>query len=188
MPATRARRGRRNPSLSTSVGTADNGVVSIAGRPRSRKLLWIGAAVTAAAAIFFPRIQGIRAENESWWRLLWFFVPQDVEGVVLVPIVVVLTLALFALVGRRAWDRSDDSNRPAKTGLVCSLLGFVGVLAFFLSAPILLGGLGATLGIEGYRRAAASGRGSMAIAAIVLGALSFAVGASMWALGEEFGI
>ena len=151
-------------------------------------LLWAGAIVTAAAAIFFPRIQGIRDQDESWWRLLWFVVPQDREGVVLVPIVVLLTLALFAIVGRRAWNDTRGRNRPATVGLVCGFFGLVGVLVFFLSAPIFLGGLAVTLGIEGRRRAGAEGRGGLATAAVVVGLVSFAVGASFWAFAEELGI
>ena len=151
-------------------------------------MLWAGALVTAASAIFFPRIQGIRDQDESWWRLAWFVVPQDREGVILVPIVILLTIGLFALVGRRAWRNTGGHNRPATVGLVCSVLGLAGVLMFFLSAPILLGGLGTTLGIEGRRRAAAEGRGTFALLAVLVGLVAFAIGASMWAFAEELGI
>ena len=163
--------------------------LSVAARaPYSRKTLWIGAVVTALAAVFFPRIQGIRDRDESWCRLVWFVVPQDAEGVILVPLVILLTLGLFALVGRWAWKDTDGRNRPASFGLVCSLLGLLGVLLFFLSAPIILGGLGTTLGLEGRRRSPAEGRGTLAAAAIVVGIVAFAVGASIWAFAEELGI
>ena len=155
---------------------------------RKTTLLWVGAVITALAAIFFPRIQGIRDRDESWWRLLWFVVPQDLEGVVLVPVVILLTLGLFGLVGRWAWKDTGARNRPASVGFVCSLLGLLGVLLFFLSAPIILGGLGTTLGLEGRRRALSEGRGTLATAAIVVGILAFAVGASIWAFAEELGI
>ncbi|HKG44309.1 MAG TPA: hypothetical protein VKB10_08720 [Gaiellaceae bacterium] len=154
----------------------------------SKAPLWIGAAITAAAAIFFPRIQGIRDEGESWWRLVIFLVPQDTEGLVLVPLVILLTLGLFAVVGRRAWRGNSAGNRPAKAGLVSSVLGILGVVAFFLSAPIVLGGLGVTLGIEGRRRARAAGGTKLAIAAIAVGALAVAEGAAIWVFGEELGI
>ena len=62
------------------------------------------------------------------------------------------------------------------------------MLVFFLSAPIVLGGLGTTLGIEGLRRAKTEGRGALAIAAIAVGSVSVAVGASFWAFAEELGI
>jgi hypothetical protein len=152
-----------------------------------KKLLWVGAGITAAAAIFFPRIQGIRERGDSWWRLLTFLVPQDTEGLILVPLVVLLTLALFALLGRWAWNDAEARNRPAKVGFICGLLGLVGVLAFFLSAPIILGGLAVTLGLEG-RRAKTEGRGGLATAAIVLGAVAFAIGAGIWTFGEELSI
>lgn len=163
-------------------------VVAVSGGySRKTTLLWTGAIVTALAAVFFPRIQGIRDRDESWWRLVWFVVPQDFEGVILVPIVILLTIGLFALVGRWSW-RDTRRNRPAKVGLVCSLLGIAGVLAFFLSAPIILGGLGATLGLEGRRRARAEGRALVAAAAIVVGIIAFAIGASIWTFSEELGI
>ena len=154
---------------------------------RPKTLLWAGAAVTAGAAVFFPRVEGIRDRDESWWRLAWFFVPQDLEGVVLAPVVVLLTIALFALLGRWAWQ-DEGRNRPAKVGLVSSLLGLAGVLAFWLSAPIILGGLGATLGIEGRRRRSTEGRGTLAAAAIGVGAVAFTVGAAIWVFAEELSI
>jgi hypothetical protein len=151
-------------------------------------LLWAGAIVTALAAVFFPRIQGIRDRDESWWSLLWFVVPQDLEGVILAPIVILLTIGLFALVGRWAWTDTGARNRPAKVGLVSSLLGIVAVVAFFLSGPIVLGGLGTTLGLEGRRRAGAEGRAGLATAAIIVGVIAFGIGASVWAFSEELGV
>jgi hypothetical protein len=151
-------------------------------------LLWVGAVITALAAIFFPRIQSIRERDGSWWNLAWFVVPQDLEGVILVPVVILLTLGLFALVGRWAWKDTDGRNRPATFGFVGSLFGFAGVVAFFLSAPIVLGGLGTTLGLEGRRRARTEGRGPLATAAIVIGILAVAFGAGIWVFGEQLGI
>ena len=158
------------------------------GHPTKTALLWAGAVVTALAAIFFPRIQGIRDRDESWWSLLWFVVPQDLEGVILVPIVILLTIGLFALIGRWAWRDTAGRNRPATVGLVCSVLAIFGVFVFFLSGPIVLGGLGTTLGVEGRRRARAEGRATAAAAAIAIGIIAFAIGASIWAFAEELGI
>jgi hypothetical protein len=155
---------------------------------RRKTLLWVGAAVTAGAAVFFPRVQGIRDSDDSWWRLATFFVPQDWEGVVLVPLVILVTIALFAFVGRWGWEDAGGRNRPAKVGLACGFLGVAGVLAFWLSAPIIFGGLAVTLGAEGWHRAASEGRGAMATAAIVVGAVAFAVGAAIWGFGEELSI
>ena len=150
-----------------------------------KTLLWAAAVCTALAAVFFPRIQGIRDQDESWWRLLWFFVPQDLEGLVLVPVVIALTFGLFALIGRWAWKAP---RRPARAGFVCAVLGLVSVVLFFVSAPIILGGLGATLGVEGRRRREVEGGGRLAGAAIVIGAVAFAVGAAVWVFSEELSL
>jgi hypothetical protein len=97
-------------------------------------------------------------------------------------LVIALTIGLFALLGGWAWRATSVGNRPARVGLVCGILGLVGVLAFWLSAPIILGGLGFTLGLEGRRRAGIEGRGRQALLAIVLGAVAFVVGAGIWVL------
>lgn len=144
--------------------------------------LWVGTAVTATAAILFPKIESIKNNDEPLWRLAVFFVPGDREGLLLVPLVIVLAIALFALVGGWAWKDTDARNRPAKVGLICAVLGLVGVLAFFLSAPIILGGLAVTLGLEGRRRSATEGRATQALAAISVGSIAFAVGAAIWVL------
>jgi hypothetical protein len=145
-----------------------------------KTILWYGAAATAAAAIFFPKIEAIRNDDASLWQLAVFFAPGDREGLVLVPLVILLTIALFALVGGWAWNDRAARNRPARVGLVCGILGLVGVLAFFLSAPIIFGGLALTLGFEGRRRARTEGKGAEALAAITVGALAFVVGAAIW--------
>src|SRR5438093_2944317 len=97
---------------------------------RQKKILWGAAAATALAAVFFPHLEAVKNKDQPLWEL-W---PHDREGLVLVPLIIVLTIALFALLGGWAW--SGAGNRPAKVGLVCGILGLVGVLAFFLSAPI----------------------------------------------------
>jgi hypothetical protein len=56
------------------------------------------------------------------------------------------------------------------------------VVAFWLSAPIIFGGLAVTLGVEGRRRARTEGRPTHALAAIALGAVALVVGASIWVL------
>lgn len=140
---------------------------------RSEKtLLWVGAAVTAVAAVLFPRLNAVINEDVAIWEL-------DSEAKVLAPLVIVLTLVLFALLGSWAWRR-EGTNRPAKVALICAVLGLVGVLAFFLSAPIILGGLAVTLGLEGLRRAVPEGRRGQALAAIAVGAAAFLIGAGIW--------
>jgi hypothetical protein len=145
-----------------------------------KTMLWVGAAATAAAALFFPKMEAIKNNDVPPWELAVFFIPSDREGLLLVPLVIVLTIALFALLGGWAWKGAG--NRPAKVGLACGILGLVGVLAFFLSAPIILGGLALTLGMEGRRRAGAEGKGNQALGALVLGAVSVLIGAGIWVL------
>jgi hypothetical protein len=101
---------------------------------------------------------------------------------ILVPLIIVITIALFAVLGGWAWSSRAASNRPAKVGLVCAILGLLGVLAFWLSAPIIFGGLGLTFGLEGRRRAGTESRGRQAFAAIVVGAVAVVVGAGFWVL------
>jgi len=141
-----------------------------------KTMLWVGAAATALAAVLFPHLEAVKNKDQP----LWEFWPHDREGLLLVPLIIVLTIALFALLGAWAW--SGARNRPAKVGLVCGILGFVGVLAFFLSAPIIFGGLAVTLGVEGRRRAGTEGRRNQALGAIVVGSVAFVIGAGIWVL------
>jgi hypothetical protein len=141
-----------------------------------KTILWGATAATAFAAVFFPHLEAVKNEDRPLWEL-W---PHDREGLLLVPLVIVLTIALFALLGGWAWR--GGRNLPAKVGLVCGILGLVGVLAFWLSAPIIFGGLAVTLGVEGRRRAGAEGRRTQALAAIALGAVALVVGALIWVL------
>jgi len=143
-------------------------------------MLWRGAVITAAAALFFPKIEAIRYHDRPVWQLVLFFVPSDVEGLILVPLVILIAVALFAFLGGWAWRDTGAHNRPAKVGLVCGFLGLAGVVAFFLSAPIILGGLAVTLGLEGRRRAGIEGRGAQALAAMVVGSLAVVVGGVIW--------
>jgi len=147
---------------------------------RGRELLWWGAAATAATALFFPKIEGIRNHGRSPWQLLIFFVPLDVEGLILIPIIVAATFGLFWLIGGWAWRDAGGRNRPARVGWVCGALGLVGIVAFWLSAPIILGGLGITLGLYARRLVEFEGRNGEAIAAIIVGACAVLVGALMW--------
>jgi hypothetical protein len=143
-----------------------------------KTILWGAAAATAFAAVFFPHLEAVKNEDRPLWEL-W---PHDREGTILVPLIILLTLALFAVLGRFAWSDTGARNRPAKVGLVCGILGLVGVVAFWLSAPIIFGGLAVTLGVEGRRRARTEGRPTQALAAIALGAVALVVGALIWVL------
>ena len=140
----------------------------------TRTNLWKGAGVTAFAALLFPRINAVIYDNEKIWHL-------DSEAAMLAPLVVVLSLALFAAVGPVAWRGGD--NRPAVVSLVTGALSIVGIVAFWISAPIMFGGLAVTLGIEGVQRAPESQRRRLAVAGIVLGVVGALAGAGLWLAG-----
>ena len=146
-----------------------------------RSTLWLFATATAAAALFFPKIEGIRSHGRSAWQLFYFFVPLDVEGLILIPLIIAGAFGLFWFVGSWALRDAGRRNRPARVGMVSGILGLVGVVAFWLSAPIILGGLAIMLGLDARRLAATEGRGREAVVALVAGICAVAVGAIMWA-------
>jgi hypothetical protein len=135
-----------------------------------------GAVLTALAAVLFPRLNAVLHEHQAFWQL-------DTEAAVLIPAIIAATVALFALVGRWAVHHHGAANRSAKAGLTCAILALVGVVAFFVSTPIIVGGLALTLGLEGKQRAALNGKRRHAIAAIALGALAVLAGAGIWLAG-----
>ena len=117
----------------------------------------------------------MKNEDVAIWDL-------DSEARILAPVLIVVTFALFGLLGRWAWRDTSGANRPAKVAAVAAPLGLAGVLAFFLSAPIILGGLAVTLGLEGRRRAAAEGKRTHAVIGVVVGAIAVVIGAAIWLL------
>lgn len=135
--------------------------------------LWQGALATAVLAGLAPRVNAVMYDHERIWHL-------DSEARVLLPIVVVLPLVIASALGVWAWRGSG--NRPALVGMVLSIVSVLGVVAFWISAPIVLGGLAATLGVEGRRRAA-EGRGRMASVAVALGLLACVCGTALWLAG-----
>jgi len=134
---------------------------------------WRAAAATAFAAVLFGRLNAVLYDNERIYQL-------DREAAVLIPIVVVFALALFAVVSSRALRASAKTNRPARAALVCGILAPLGLVTFWLSLPIILGGLALTLGSEGLKRSQAEGGRRRALAAMALGALAAAANAVLW--------
>jgi hypothetical protein len=147
--------------------------ISTVSTQRTRSHLWTGASLTAAAALFFPRVNAVIYDDEKIWQL-------DPEARIMAPLVVVFTLLVFAAIGPWAWR--GHRNRPARVGLVVGVVAALGVLAYWISAPIVFGGLAVTLGLEGLRRAD-EGRRREALAAVAVGALACLVGAVFWLLG-----
>jgi hypothetical protein len=132
----------------------------------SRAPLWTGAAVTAAAAVLLPRVNAVIYDHEKIWHL-------DPEARVMAPLVVVVTLVLFAAIGLPLWNR-----RGLATGaLVVGIASLLAVVAFWVSLPIILGGLALTLG----RGCLSRGDSRMrARVGLTLGALGVLAGAALW--------
>jgi hypothetical protein len=128
---------------------------------------WQAAGATAVAALLFPRLNAVMYDHEKIWQL-------DSEARVLAPLVIVVALAIFAAVGRLLWR----SPRSATASLVIGIVAVIGILAYWLSVPIILGGLAATIGAESLRRGD-TGRGR-ALTGVVLGALTIVSGAALW--------
>jgi hypothetical protein len=131
--------------------------------------LWRAAAITAVAAVLFPRLNAVLHQGQPIWEL-------DPEATVLAPLVVVVSLAVFALLGRALW-------RSKKTAAASATLGVVAVLAlvaFWISAGIVLGGLAVTMGVESLRRPGQ--RRSLAWTGILLGGFAATVNAAAWML------
>jgi hypothetical protein len=160
----------------TSSGTGDEATVpQEAARATTTRLWWAGL-LTLVAAVGFPRLNDYLSSSQNGGRL-------DREEVVFLIVIAAVTILLFGLLGRWAVRAPAGSGRPATVGLVCSVLGLVGILAFFVSAPIILGGLGATLGYEARKRAAVAGHGRMAFSAMVIGGVAAVIGVVIWLLG-----
>jgi hypothetical protein len=140
------------------------------------RIPWRAAVATAVAAVLFPRINAVLYDHERIYQV-------DREAAVLIPIIVVLTLALFAAVCARALRPSSKPNRPARAGLVAGILCIPAIAMFWLSLPIVVGGLALTLGVEGLERAEMEGQRGRALAAIVLGSLGVLAGAGLWFAG-----
>jgi hypothetical protein len=132
--------------------------------------LWQGALATAVLAGLAPRVNAVLYDHDRIWHL-------DPEARVLLPIVVALPLVMAATVGMWAWRGSR--SRTARTALLLAALGILGVLGFFVSLPIVFGGIAATLGLEARRRGSTRG----ATIAIGLGLLACLAGTALWLFG-----
>jgi hypothetical protein len=132
--------------------------------------LWQGALLTAVLAGLAPRVNAVLYDHEHIWH-------HDPEARVLLPVVVALPLVVAATVGLWAWRGS--SSRTSRAALLLAALAVLGVLGFFVSLPIVLGGIAATLGLEARRRGATRG----ATVATALGLLACLAGTALWLFG-----
>ncbi|HEV8572718.1 MAG TPA: hypothetical protein VGR49_06685 [Actinomycetota bacterium] len=104
----------------------------------------------------------------------------DSEQLLELAIIVVIAVIVFAIPVRWAAAAPAYSARPAKTGLVLSVLGSLGVVVFYLSIPIVFGAAGAFLGWEGRIRSKRAGAAGLAIFSMVLGLLALLAGIVLW--------
>lgn len=112
-----------------------------------------------------------------------------VEVLLAVGIVVIAGAIVFGLVV--PWAKGSSSKRaegrPSRAGLTMSILGFLSIVAFWSGLPIILGAGGAALGQIGREQAATSGRGGLAIAALIIGTVAAVIGFMLVPL-ERMGI
>jgi hypothetical protein len=162
--------------MNTSSSSSTTATSRSAGSAEQPDVLIRGAGITAVAAVLFPRLNAVLHEGQAFWQL-------DSEAAVLIPVIVAVTVALFATVGRWA-ARPTPSNRAAAAGLGFGIAAVLGIAAFWVSAPIVFGGLAVALGVEGRRQAVVGQRRvGMAQVAMVLGTLGAVAGAVIWLIG-----
>jgi hypothetical protein len=137
-------------------------------RTAPSSLFWKGAGLTAVATVLFPRINAVMYDHEKIWQL-------DKEAAVLAPLVVVVSLVVFAAIGVPL----QRSRRAATASLVVGVLAVLGFVAYWISLPIMLGGLAVTLGIVSLEQSEPAHRG-FARAGVVLGAVAALAGAVSW--------
>lgn len=91
------------------------------------------------------------------------------------------SLALFTLAGALLARRAEEVRGAPTTAMLVGVLALVGMVAFNLSVPIVLGGLGALLAYEGLTHREAGHRGAGLIA-LIFSAAAFAGGVGLWLL------
>lgn len=87
----------------------------------------------------------------------------------------VATALIFGLLVPWATKHSSAqrSNRPAKIGIVSSVVGGLTLVVFWSGLPIILGATGVALGLAGQERASEAGQGRrLALAAVIIGLLA----------------
>jgi quinol-cytochrome oxidoreductase complex cytochrome b subunit len=101
------------------------------------------------------------------------------EVLILLGFVLVVAAIVFGLVvpwAKRTMEMGAG-NRPAKTGMVLSILGFITIVAFWSGLPVILGAGGAALGQVGRERAASVGRSGLSLVALIIGVIAVVGGA-----------
>lgn len=96
---------------------------------------------------------------------------------------------VFGLVVPWAKNAADAraTGRPARAGLVMSILGFLTVVVFWSGLPIILGAGGAALGQVGRERTSSAGRSRLSMAAVIVGGIAAFLGFALFVL-ERAGV
>jgi hypothetical protein len=111
------------------------------------------------------------------------------EVLILLGFVLLVAAIVFGLVvpwAKRTME-IERGNRPAKAGMVLSVLGFITIVAFWSGLPVILGAGGAALGQVGRERAASAGRSGLSLVALIIGVIAVVGGAGTLIL-ERLGI
>jgi hypothetical protein len=109
----------------------------------------------------------------------------DVLGfLVAAAIVTAIGAYLFWRFVPRVKSAPGPGNRPARDGLIASGIGLLSVAVFWTGFPFVLGAAGFVLGRLGEQRSAEAGGRGLAIAAMVVGALAFALAGVVF-VGDE---
>jgi hypothetical protein len=133
-------------------------------RRLSRTTLAAATAVLIFVALLFGYVLDVTNNEEG---------DADVGGWLIVSVVAsVLAAALLLRFVPATESDPDPSNKPARRGLVLSILAVIAFPVFWTGLPFVLGVPGLVLSAEGQARAAQQGRGGEATAAAVLAILA----------------
>ena len=133
-------------------------------RRLSRTTLAAATAVLIFVALLFGYVLDVTNNEEG---------DADVGGWLIVSVVAsVLAAALLLRFVPAAESDPDPSNKPARRGLVLSILAVIAFPVFWTGLPFVLGVPGLVLSAVGQARAAQQGRGGEATAAAVLAILA----------------
>jgi hypothetical protein len=133
-------------------------------RTQSRTMLAAATAVLIFVALLFGYVLDVTGNEEG---------EGDIRGWLIVSAVASALAAALLLRFVPATESAPDSdNKPARRGLVLSILSLVAFPVFWTGLPFVLGVPGLVLAAEGQARAPQQGRGGEARAAAVVAGLA----------------
>ena len=133
----------------------------------SRQTLALATAVLIFVALLFGYVLDVTNNEEG---------DSDVRGWLIVSVVasVIAAVLLMRFVPATEADPSGD-NKPARRGLILSVLSLITVAVFWTGLPFALGVPALALAATGRARASQQGHGGQATTAAILAALAIAV-------------